>query len=199
MKKGRGINRKRLIPIVFVAVVVSVMAFVHGGMGFKTAYVIKTTRDTDMVLMDNSPVVIRDETPRKKAFDKYSTGDKILLLTGPVAESWPGRAEMHWCIKLDGGNYADIPQDIRTQLAELGYIVIGDILLEKEKAAPILMQYQPEIEFIENTCNIKITIIDDITMDIIKSQAELQAGNKEYRFNQMMTDFAASISEGEAI
>jgi len=130
MKKGRGINRKRLVPIVFIATVAAVITFVYGGMGFKTAYVIKTTRDTDMVLMDNSPVVIRDETPRKKAFDKYSTGDKILLLTGAVAESWPGRAEMHWCVKLDGGNRADIPQNIRTQLAEMGYIVIDKALPE---------------------------------------------------------------------
>ena len=119
MKKGRGVNRKRLFPIAVITLVVAVMAFVYGGMGLKTAYVIKTASGTDMVLIDNGPVVIRDETPRKNAFRNYSTGDKILVITGAVAESWPGRADMHWCVKLDGGDYTDIPADIRAQLKEL--------------------------------------------------------------------------------
>ncbi|MBQ8604001.1 MAG: hypothetical protein IJ410_04060 [Oscillospiraceae bacterium] len=199
MRKSRGVNRKRLIPLAAMVAVLAVLAFVQGSLGFRTAYVIKTVSDADMVLMEGTPVVIRDETPRKNAFEKYSTGDKILLVTDAVAESWPGRAAMHWCVKLDGGDYTAIPQDIRTALKELGYTIVGEILLNDEKAAPILAEYRPEIEFIEKRCGKEIAIIDDITMDIIKTQAAMQLDNKDYRFGEMMTAFAESISGGEAV
>ena len=134
MNKSRGINRKRLIPLSVALIVLMAVAFIPGGMGFKTARVIKTDSDTQMIFMDNSPVVIRDETPRKNAFKKYTTGDKIMVITGPVAESFPGGAAMHWCVKLDGGHYTDIPADLLETLYEMGYTVIGETLLADEYA-----------------------------------------------------------------
>ena len=123
MKKSRPVNRKRLIPIAVVAVAMALFAIIYGGIGIETGLVIKTESGVNMVYMDESPVVISDHTPKKKAFNKYSTGDKIILVTGAVRETWPAGADMHWCLKLDGGDYTDIPVDVINQLAELGYVV----------------------------------------------------------------------------
>ena len=199
MNKSRGINRKRLIPLSVALIVLMAVAFIPGGMGFKTARVIKTDSDTQMIFMDNSPVVIKDETPRKNAFKKYTTGDKIMVITGPVAESFPGGAAMHWCVKLDGGHYTDIPADLLETLYEMGYTVIGETLLADEYATPLLEKYALEIEAIEKACGRKITVIDDITMDIIKHHAAENADSKEYRFDEMMAELLENISGGTAV
>lgn len=199
MKNSRGVNRKRLIPLAAAVIAMAMFAFIRGGLGFKTAYVIKTDSDTEMVLMDNSPVVVKDETPRKNAFKNCSTGDRVLVVASAVAESWPGRTSVHWCVKIDGGDYTNIPEDVLAHLSELGYTVVGEILLDSEKAAPVLAEYVAEISFIEDAADMEIKIIDDITMDIIKHHAALQNDNKDYRFGEMMADFAMAISGGEAV
>lgn len=79
-----------------------------------------------MLILDNSPIQMSVRKDNTKLFDKLSDGDKVLVLHDGIAESYPGRTGMYWIFKLSDGSIEDIPGDVLTQLAELGWKTAAD-------------------------------------------------------------------------
>lgn len=120
-------NTKRLVPILVLTLAIVIGTIVAGGgISFTKGQCIKTDSDSYMIVMDNSPVKMSNSTNHKNPFGKFSTGDEILIIHGPVAESYPGQTQVHWAIKLGGGDTADIPADIITSLEDMGWIIIKE-------------------------------------------------------------------------
>lgn len=74
-----------------------------------------------ILLIDgNSPIVLSTKDP--DMLKNLSTGDKIMVFHDGVRESYPAQTLAKMVIKLGGGTKADIPAEVLSQLAELGWI-----------------------------------------------------------------------------
>ena len=79
-----------------------------------------------MFIDGNSPIVMSNRKDKEGLFSDLETGDKILLLHDGIAESYPGRTGVYWCMKLEDGTQADIPEQVMEELAKLGWTIVGN-------------------------------------------------------------------------
>ena len=123
--KKRGQYKTRLLLIGAMMAVVFVFGWVtSGGLGITKGPCIKTAEEDCIIVMADSPVKMINSTNRKRPFKKYSTGDEILIIHGAVMESYPGQTQVHWAIKLSGGDKDNVPQDILADLAGMGWNIV---------------------------------------------------------------------------
>ncbi len=87
-----------------------------------------------MLVLDNSPIQMSNHTGNENLFAKLTDGDKVLVLHDSIAESYPGKTGVYAIFKLSDGSIADIPGDVLTQLAELGWRT--DVKIELPKIMP---------------------------------------------------------------
>jgi len=71
---------------------------------------------------EGSPVVLGDPSGAGELFRGLSDGDRVLVLCGGMAESYPGHADALWLLRLEEGEYADLPAQPLEQLTQLGWI-----------------------------------------------------------------------------
>ena len=111
---------KWIIPVVLLIVIIAAAAFIlsRGTVG----YCIVADNSSRIIVMDNSPVVLSNHTLDKNALYKYDTGDKLLILHGPVRETFPGGTDVYFSMKIGEGSAKDIPDEIFTILYEMGWL-----------------------------------------------------------------------------
>lgn len=117
---------KWLIPVIAFGVILVIMVacFVYmavQGLGFSTGRYLEADNGSKMVVVDNSPNVMLNRTNRD-IFKNLATGDKILVIHGATAESYPAQTGVYAIFKLGGGSIRDIPQTIIDSLTELGWL-----------------------------------------------------------------------------
>ena len=116
--------RKRLLIVcLFTAAAIIFAVISGGGLSVTKGRCIKTENDTYFVVKDSTPVQMKNTTNHKAPFRNYSTGDSILIIHGPVAESLPAQTAVHWALKLSGGSSADVPREAINTLAAMGWVV----------------------------------------------------------------------------
>lgn len=93
------------------------LAFWRGN-GLSEALYIETAHG-HMLLIEGSPISV---SGRDGLFDDLTTGDQVLVVHGPIAESYPGQAKAYLCIKQPGDKKGDIPADVIQSLQELGWL-----------------------------------------------------------------------------
>ena len=71
---------------------------------------------------NNSPISMSVDGSADEFFAGYSTGDKIEVLSSPIAESYPGQAFIYKVKLVEKGNINDISSEIITDLKNLGWI-----------------------------------------------------------------------------
>lgn len=119
-------NKKRLAIIGALLTVIVGAVVIMGDISFSTGRYIKTASGSSMIVLDSSPVVMINETGNSTPFDDYSTGDSLLIIHGPVAESYPGSTPVYHALCLNGGSAADIPRDIMAELRDMDWVIIQD-------------------------------------------------------------------------
>lgn len=97
---------------------------VSHSMGFSVGRCLVADNGSYLFIDGNSPIVM--STRKEKIFAGLETGDKILLLHDGIEESYPGGTGAYWCMKLEDGTSADIPEQVIEELAELGWIVVSN-------------------------------------------------------------------------
>lgn len=117
---------KWLIPIIVLCAILVVIAtcliyMIVQGLGFSTGRYIETDNGSNIVVVYNSPDVMLNRTNRN-IFKNLKTGDKILVVHGATAESYPGQTGVYAIFKLGGGSISDIPQTVIDSLTELGWL-----------------------------------------------------------------------------
>ena len=73
-----------------------------------------------MIIIDNSPIAMSIRSGDGTLFDGLETGDEILIVHDGIAESYPGRTGVYFCMKLNKGN--EIPGEVVMELIDLGWI-----------------------------------------------------------------------------
>ena len=92
------------------------------------------TNNSSVLILENSPIVMSNQTENERLFDKLSDGDKVLVIHDGVAESYPAKTGTYAVLKLADGSMADISTDVLTQLAELGWMT--DVTMELPEIMP---------------------------------------------------------------
>lgn len=112
----------RIVTICFIVVLIAAACLVgvaaYRGISFSEAVYIKTDHG-NMLLIEGSPISM---SGKEGLFDDLTMGDKVLVVHGPIAESYPGRAKAYLCIKQPGDEKGDIPDDVIRSLQELGWM-----------------------------------------------------------------------------
>lgn len=71
---------------------------------------------------DLSPITMSVDGSADVFFDGINTGDKIEVVSGLVAESYPGQTHVYNVKVLEKGTEDDIPFSVLSHLRELGWI-----------------------------------------------------------------------------
>ena len=117
---------RRLLPLLIIGAILllAVILFVImsiAGLTFATGRYLETDNGSAIIVSHNSPTVMLNRTGFD-LFKNLETGDKILLIHGATAESYPARTGAYALFKLGRGSIHDIPQSVRDTLKELGWI-----------------------------------------------------------------------------
>ncbi len=107
-----------LLAVVLVAAAVLIFFGLRQGIRFSQAQYIETAHG-HMLLIDGSPVSM---SGKDSLFKKLTSGDKVLVAHGLIAETYPGQAKAYLCIKQSDGTEADIPADILDSLRDMGWL-----------------------------------------------------------------------------
>lgn len=118
MKRKVWIIVTACVAVVFIAAVCLFGWVSRNGIGVSDGYYVETLHG-HMVLLQGSPVSV---SGKDGLFDGSTTGDRVKLVHGLVAESYPGQTRGYFCIKQADGTEADIPAQVLDSLREMGWI-----------------------------------------------------------------------------
>ncbi|MBQ3534282.1 MAG: hypothetical protein IJA56_03885 [Clostridia bacterium] len=90
-------------------------------MGIRVGRCLKADNGNCLLLMEHSPVVLSNHTLADNIFNRYQTGDLLLVLHDGIQETYPGRTAAYLTLRLSRGTAAEIPRAIIDALAELGW------------------------------------------------------------------------------
>ncbi len=129
MKKKRWI-----LPLVIVGVVLVAAVFVFGGLSSNKGYGISTGRlyfaDIGTYLIDDNDnaMHVADHTKKQDLFEGYESGDRVIILHGPVAESYLAQTEGYAVLRIGKSDGSFKPSDETLGIATLdddGAILTG--------------------------------------------------------------------------
>ena len=182
-------KKKILIPIIVLAVILILAACVVGymatnSMSISTGRCIVTSNGSYMILLDNSPIKMSNQSGKEDLFSGLQTGDEIKILHDGIEESYPGGTGVYYCKKLQSGSIEDIPTEIIESLSPMGWIPVDasgktheiytgtvisfDPVYEDE--GNYLLKLREESGFVEE---ITVTVVQDTELQITDS---LEAG-----------------------
>lgn len=119
-------KRKVLLTVLAVLLAVTVACIgvmAANSMSFRLGRCIKAENGSCLLLMDNSPVVLSNHTPLDRPFDRYKTGDVLLVLHDGIQETYPGSTGAYFTLRLLKGNSEDVSQAVRNALTDLGWVI----------------------------------------------------------------------------
>lgn len=119
-------KKKILIPICILPALVllaacAILYMNANALGFSVGRYL-SANGSHMMILDNSPIVMSNRADNEGLFSKLSDGDRILVLHGSTAESYPARTGAYAVFKLTDGTIDDVPAEVRTELEELGWL-----------------------------------------------------------------------------
>lgn len=106
------------LALVLIAAACLVGVAARKGIGFSEAMYMET-KHGHMLLIDNSPIRM---SGKDGLFDGLTTGDRVLVMHGLIAESYPGQSSAYLCIKRADGSETDIPVQVLDSLREMGWL-----------------------------------------------------------------------------
>ena len=121
MKRNKWIISLVIISVVFVLTITCIIIMINKGYGISTGQYLEAKNGQDLLIRDNSPIVMSNRT-EKELFDDLDIGDMILVIHDGIAETYPGRTGVYAIFKLSNGAIDDIPKNVVNQLMELGWL-----------------------------------------------------------------------------
>ncbi|MFI3326309.1 MAG: hypothetical protein R3Y35_09070 [Clostridia bacterium] len=77
--------------------------------------------DSYLIIIDNCPVVMINDTGDESIFDNLQTGDTIAIEFSQLMETYPGKTTIYYLEILEKGSIEDVPQEIIDSLNELNW------------------------------------------------------------------------------
>ena len=172
-------KKKWIIPLCVIGGLLLICAgllwyMVSHSMDFSVGRCLVADNGSYLFIDGNSPIVMSNRKDKEGLFSGLETGDKILLLHDGIAESYPGRTGAYWCIKLEDGTQADIPEQVMEELTELGWSIVGGA-----DAAPEPEAYAFDAQYIRTDGYSEGRTYPYHT--VISSRAELEAYYEAYK------------------
>lgn len=131
----------------------------------------------DMFIDGNSPIIMSNRKDKEGLFSGLGTGDKILIFHDGIADTYPGRTGAYWCVKLEDGTQADIPEQVIEELTELGWTIVGNEA-DPDSVTPEPGAYAFEAQYIRTNGGPE----DGYPYHtVISSRAELEAYYEAYK------------------
>ena len=104
-----------IITVVFVAFTISSGTVLTG-------YSLKCTNDVYMIIDERgSPIRFSYNKAVGTDVEKLTDGDRILIISDLINESYPGSTSARFILKLEDGDISDIPEATLVSLSELGW------------------------------------------------------------------------------
>ena len=125
-----------LLAVVLTAAAVLVFVGARQGIRFSEALYMETAHG-HMLLIDDGPVSV---SGKDSLFKNLTTGDRVLVAHGLIAESYPGQAKAYLCIKQADGTEEDIPEEVLDSLRDMGWIISLEQVSE-QKAIEIALDH----------------------------------------------------------
>lgn len=111
-------------------------------LSFSTGRCLVASNGSCLILMDG-PVVMSDRTGRGGLFEELRTGDEILILHDGIQETYPGGTGVYFCMRLEAGSMADIPDDLIRDLSPMGWLATDDSGMTREIYTGTVLCYDP--------------------------------------------------------
>lgn len=117
---------KKILILFMVFVVVAIAVFISflsfGGKTIITGYSLRCDNGSYMIIEEGgSPIRYNFDKAVGTNVEKLEQGDRILIISDLINESYPGSTSAHLILKLSQGDIEDIPQETLSQLSELGW------------------------------------------------------------------------------
>lgn len=117
---------KKMFISVAVLILVAVAAFVvfmsSGGKSLIIGYSLKCNNDTYMIIEETgSPIRYNFNKAVGTSAEKLDQGDRILIISDLINESYPASTSAYLVFKLSDGDIDDIPAETISSLEELGW------------------------------------------------------------------------------
>ncbi len=125
MKKKILVILSTIVAILLLLFAICFIAFgiaSFKGYSVSEGRVLITQNNLYMIIMDNSPIVMSNQSKNEKIFEGLTNGDEILIVHDGIQESYPGGTGVYYCKKLNDGEYKDLPEQVIVSLIQLGYI-----------------------------------------------------------------------------
>lgn len=115
-------KKKILVVVSVIVCIIAIGVFVLAGKGFSPSVgLFLRTDNGNMIILDNSPIVMSTRTGNDDMFAKYESGDKLLVIHDGIQETYPGGTGVYFSIKLADGHISHISETVLRQLYELGW------------------------------------------------------------------------------
>ena len=113
-------KKKILITLSAIVCVIAIGLFILAGKSISPSVGLYLQADNaDMLILDNSPISM---SGNDDIFEKYESGDKILVFHDGILESYPAQTRAYFVMKLADGEMSDIPETVLISLDELGWM-----------------------------------------------------------------------------
>lgn len=117
---------KKLLVSVMAVIIIAVTAFAvfmsTGGKSIISGYSLRCDGDTYMIIEETgSPIRYSFNKAVGTNVENLNQGDRILIISDAVNESYPGSTRAFFVLKTGDGNIDDIPADTLDSLRELGW------------------------------------------------------------------------------
>lgn len=175
-------KKKWVIPLCVIGVILLLCAgglcyMINHSMSFSVGRCLVADNGSYMFIDGNSPIIMSNRKDKEGLFSGLGTGDKILIFHDGIAETYPGRTGAYWCVKLEDGTQADIPEQVIEELTELGWTIVGNEA-DPDSVTPEPGAYAFEAQYIRTNGGPE----DGYPYHtVISSRAELEAYYEAYK------------------
>ena len=117
---------KKFIVAVMSIIIIGVTAFIvfmsTGDKSVISGYSLRCDNDTYMIIEENgSPIRYSFSKAVGTNVEKLTDGDRILIISDLINESYPGSTSAYFILKTADGEIEDIPSETLMSLSELGW------------------------------------------------------------------------------
>ena len=117
---------KKILVSLVATVILIATAFIFlvssGGQTVLTGHSLECENDIYMIIDERgSPIRYSYKKALGTDVEKLTDGDRILIISDLINESYPGSTRAHFVLKLSDGEISDIPENTLDSLEELGW------------------------------------------------------------------------------
>lgn len=109
-----------LIPLCCCLLLIAALLILRCGVNLTQGRCVVAVNGSILLLDGEEPICLSGVPDRQK--QKLASGDRILVLHGPLQETYPAGTRAYLLLRLEQGDLTDIPPSARERLTELGYL-----------------------------------------------------------------------------